>query len=48
MAYYIQYSVGHGKINVRMYISFILQEKDKEQSQKCKEIMLLKTYFCYL
>ena len=27
---------------------FISQEKDKEQSQKCKENMLLKTYLCHL
>ena len=39
----MQYSVGHGKMNVGMYISFILQEKDKEQSQKCKKNMLLRT-----
>ena len=25
---------------------FISQEKDKEQSQKCKENMLLRTYLC--
>ena len=43
----MQYSVGHGRINVRMYISFISQEKDKEQLQKCKENMLLKTYLCH-
>ena len=29
-----------------MYNSFISQEKDNEQSQKCKENMLLKTYIC--
>ena len=27
-----------------MYNSFVSQEEDKEQSQKCKEKMLLKTY----
>ena len=27
--------------------SFISQEKDNEQSQKCKENMLLKTYTCH-
>ena len=26
---------------------FISQEKDKEQLQKCKENMLLKTYLCH-
>ena len=29
-----------------MYNSFISQENDNEQSQKCKENMLLKTYIC--
>ena len=27
---------------------FISQEKDKEQSQKCKENMLLKTYLSFV
>ena len=36
------------KKNARMHNSFISQEKDKEQSQKCKENMLLKTYLCHL
>ena len=37
-----------GKRNARMYDSFISQEKNKEQSQKYQENMLLKTYLCYL
>ena len=35
-----------GKRNAR--VRFISQEKNKEQTQKCKENILLKTCFCYL
>ena len=36
-----------GKRNARVQ-RFISQEKNKEQTQKCKENILLKTCFCYL